>query len=382
LVVDDREEARCSVQSLLEREGHAVLTAPGGEEALAILKKTAVHLVLVDCFMEGMSGEELIRSIRTFDQYVQIILVTGYAGSKPPRRMLAELDIQGYHDKADGPEKLLLWVDIALKAHQAIQALQERDRIKRELIANVSHEFRTPLNVIGGYTALLMEGDFGQIPQDAVNPLSSMVNATHSLAELVADFLDYSKLEARAVDVTHQWIDTAELAAELQRMGTLLVEGRAVEFRAELVQAPAVVLTDSVKLRTILRNLVTNAAKFTTTGSITLRIGSAEGVVEFAVADTGPGIRPEDLSVIFEPFRQLNTPSGRGRGGFGLGLALSRKLALILGGTLDVDSREGVGSTFVLRLSAAAVTNREVEMSSSTVIPANGVPGAAPLVHW
>ncbi len=348
LVVDDQEEVRTSTRRLLEREGHTVLVAENGEQALALFRERPVTLVLVDYFMPRMTGEELVRHIRVLNPYVQIILLTAYSGEKPPRVMLAELDIQGYHDKADGPEKLLLWVDIALKAHHVIQTLRERERLKRELVANVSHEFRTPLNIIGGYTALLLDGEFGSLPNEAHAVLRAMNDATDNLGELVVDFLDYAKLEARAADVVRQWIPVGELAAELGRMAALLLEGRPIEFRVELDDAPAAVLTDSVKLRTILRNLITNAAKFTTSGSITLRVKQTSDTVCFAVHDSGLGIRAEDVALVFEPFRQLNAASGRG--GFGLGLALSRKLARILGGDLELDSQPGVGSVFTLVL--------------------------------
>jgi signal transduction histidine kinase len=367
LVVDDQEEALTSVRRLLEREGHSVLTANSGVQALALLHSHTVDVMLVDYFMPRMTGEQLVRETRQFDPYVQIVLLTGYAGEKPPRAMLAELDIQGYHNKADGPDKLLLWVDVACKAQHTIQALREGERLRRELIANVSHEFRTPLNIIGGYATLIMDGTFGPLTAEAQPPLRSIADATENLTALVADFLNYSKLEARAVNVLQQPIAISELANELTRMGSLLVEGRPVEVKAELQDAPATLVSDSVKLRTILRNLVTNAAKFTTSGTITLRISASENVAIFAVQDTGPGIRPEDVAVIFEPFRQLD--QGGGRGGFGLGLALARKLAAVLGGRLGVESQLGVGSTFVLQLPRRATAQQD---ASSTTVAESG----------
>ena len=131
-----------------------------------MFKAHDIHLLLVDYFMPGMTGEELIREIRRFDPYVQIILQTGYSGEKPASQMMAELDIQGYHDKADGPDKLLLWVDVGLKAHRLIsRSARARARCSSELVANVSHELRTPLHIIGGYTELLLDGEFGALPE-------------------------------------------------------------------------------------------------------------------------------------------------------------------------------------------------------------------------
>jgi len=375
LVVDDQEEALTSTRRLLEREGHTVLTAASGKEALARLQETPVTLILLDYFMPCMNGDELVRQIRAFDQYVQIVLLTGYSGEKPARAMLAELDIQGYHDKADGPDKLLLWVDVALKAHRTVKALRERERVKTELIANVSHEFRTPLNVIGGYASLLLDSEFGALPDAAQQPLRALSNATHDLTELVVEFLDYAKLEARAVDVVRQWISTRDLVSELGRMAGLLLEGRPIEFRTEVDEAPAAVLTDSVKLRTILRNLITNAAKFTAVGAITLRVRQTSAAVCFAVQDTGPGISADDTARVFEPFRQLE--SSRGRGGFGLGLALSRKLARVLGGSLGLVSEVGVGSTFELTLPLSVVSEPARPSSGTGAAAAAAAPWEA-----
>ncbi|MBI3781912.1 MAG: response regulator, partial [Deltaproteobacteria bacterium] len=346
LVVDDQEELRESVRSLLMRDGHRVLTAESGEEALGLFEKNQVHLVLLDYFMPRMTGDDVVREIRKLDPFVQIILLTGYSGQKPARAMMTELDIQGYHDKADGPEKLLMWVDVGLKAQKMVASLRERERLHSELVANVSHEFRTPLNVIGGYATLLLDGEFGLLPDGADAPLRSMSEATSNLTDLVADFLNYAKLEARAMEVSPQPIASQELGHEIQRLGSLLVEGRDVDFVVETTpRVPSMLMTDLVKLRTILRNLVTNAVKFTSRGSISVRFDRANGGVQIAVRDTGPGIAREDMQLIFEPFRQLNDASFRSRG-FGLGLALSRKLACVIGATLDVDSEVGVGSTF------------------------------------
>ncbi|NLZ44022.1 MAG: diguanylate cyclase [Clostridia bacterium] len=123
LLVDDSMEYLESTRKLLEREGHTVLTATSGAEALEIVKRERVDLMLVDYFMPGMTGEELVRQVRKFRPYLQIIIQTGYAGEQPPRELLKRLDIQGYYDKSEGPEKLLLWVDAGLKSAYFIELL-------------------------------------------------------------------------------------------------------------------------------------------------------------------------------------------------------------------------------------------------------------------
>jgi signal transduction histidine kinase len=349
-VVDDQQEVLDSVRNLLEREGHAVLTAESGEQALEIFKAHEIHLLLVDYFMPRMTGEQLIREIREFDPYVQIILQTGYSGEKPANQMMAELDIQGYHDKADGPDKLLLWVDVGLKAHALISRLRDRERLQGELVANVSHEFRTPLHIIAGYTDLLLQGEFGELPESALESLRRMAAAGENLSQLVSDLLRYGKLEAGVSDATSQWLTTDEVSSEIERLATLLLEEKDVRFQSDIELAPEGFVTDGVKLRTILRNLVTNAVKFTTRGTISLRIAQAKDSILFSVSDTGTGIAPKDQEVVFEPFRQVDGSATRQHRGIGLGLALSRKLARILGGDLALDSEPGVGSTFTLTL--------------------------------
>jgi two-component system cell cycle response regulator len=123
LVVDDDDDLRTTLCRLLEVEGHEVLSAADGEEALRLCRGRDIHLMLLDYFMPGMTGQDVVTQVRTFDARIQIVLQTGYASEKPPRQMLRELDIQGYHDKSEGPAKLLVWVDAALKTYQHVQAL-------------------------------------------------------------------------------------------------------------------------------------------------------------------------------------------------------------------------------------------------------------------
>lgn len=116
LIVDDVEEVLDSTRMILERDGHEIQTAISGAEGIEKVRSWEPHVLILDYFMPGMTGEEVVIGIRPFNREVQIVLHTGYASEKPPREMLRKLDIQGYHDKSEGPEKLLLWVDVALKA--------------------------------------------------------------------------------------------------------------------------------------------------------------------------------------------------------------------------------------------------------------------------
>lgn len=124
LVVDDDPTILSTLERLLSQEGHQVITASGGRQAIRLCQEYSPHLMLLDYFMADLTGEEVVRLVRAFDSSVQIVLQTGYASEKPAREMLRELEIQGYHDKSEGPEKLLVWVDTALKAYRQMRALK------------------------------------------------------------------------------------------------------------------------------------------------------------------------------------------------------------------------------------------------------------------
>lgn len=355
LVVDDDQAILMSVRALLVREGHTVITAESGNEALEVYRHNDIHLMLVDYFMPRMTGEELIAQIRRVDPILQIVLQTGYAGEKPPREMLRDLDIQGYHDKSRGPQELLLWIDVALKAYERLQQLRDREQLQAELVSNVSHEFRTPLNIIGGYTELLAIGEFGEMGERASEILGRVQDACRDLSDLVGDFLGYARVEANVEEIGDGPIHTEEFAEDMAKYARLILGDRKpIAFEVDYEDAPRTFYSDLVKVKTIVRNLVTNAVKFTENGMIALRIGmGVDGSVTIEVEDTGLGIAPEAQDMVFEPFRQLDGSITRAHGGVGLGLALSRKLARVLGGDLVVRSALGEGSTFALTLPAA-----------------------------
>jgi two-component system, cell cycle response regulator len=216
LLVDDHEEYRRSAESLLKREGHAVITAASGEEAIALLRQWEFDLLLMDYYMPGgISGEDTVREIRKFNPLVQVILQTGYAGDYPPREMLRRLDIQGYYDKTEGPEKLLLWVDVGLKSSSALNALF-RDRQGLRFILDATeklHEARAGedprrrilqctsalLGVLNNSPALLpLRQDLIREPSDPEGFLATaggdglriMATTERFLAREIADFPD------------------------------------------------------------------------------------------------------------------------------------------------------------------------------------------------
>jgi signal transduction histidine kinase len=353
MVVDDQAETLTSVRVLLEREGHRVLTAERGTEALSVLERESAQVLLVDYFMPVMNGEELIAGVRDRDQLIQIVLQTGYAGEKPPREMLGRLAIQGYHDKSDGPDRLLLWVDAALKAYDQLAQLHIAERLKTELLANVSHEFRTPLNVIVGYVALLREGQFGVCPPDVQPIFDKVLSNAAYLLDLIEEFLNLSKLEAGAMEIQPEPVPLTPFLRELGEWFTLLARLKPIRFVADIPDDLPTIFAEAAKLRIIIQNLLDNAKKFTSEGEVRLSARAEDGRVAIRVSDTGPGIDQKDHDAIFDIFHQLRPHDGQTRG-IGLGLALARRFARMMRGDIKVESRLGEGSTFTVWLPMAS----------------------------
>lgn len=352
LVVDDQEETLASVERLLEREGHRVLLADGGQRALEIFAQHEVHVLLVDYFMPRMTGEELIAEVRKIDTQVQIVLQTGYSGEKPPREMLQKLDIQGYHDKSEGPDKLLLWVEVALKSYEQLRRVREAEILKSQLLANISHEFRTPLHIILGYTQILKEDQ----PAHAAgrDTLDRIHQNAEMLLRLVNDFLGLSDLDAGVTISRATDVDAATLRAEFERSASILIREKPIRFEWRAPDEMPPVVADPAKLRVIVMNLLSNAVKFTATGTITVGAEIDDDSVRLAVGDSGIGIAREDHERIFEPFRQVDGSSTRTQPGTGIGLPIARKLARLMGGDVTVESTLGEGATFFIRLRRAA----------------------------
>lgn len=229
-------------------------------------------------------------------------------------------------------------------------ALRRASDVKSRVVANVSHEFRTPINSILGITRILLDRLDGELTSEQEKQVKFVRSSAESLSDLVNDLLDLSRIEAGRHDLRATSFDVTTLFSSLRgMMKPLLREG--VELVIEDTPSVRALDTDDGKLSQILRNLVANAIKFTERGSITVSASeSAPGKVRFEVKDTGVGIAPADHERIFEEFEQINGPHQRGSKGTGLGLALSRRLAEILGGTLTVRSRLGEGATFVLEI--------------------------------
>lgn len=234
--------------------------------------------------------------------------------------------------------------------------LQRASRYKSEFLANMSHELRTPLNSALILAKLLGDNPQGNLTAEQVKFAESIYAAGNDLLTLINDILDISKVEAGKLEVVVEEVSLPKLVQGLEDTFRPLAADKRLGFRVELQPGmPATLATDRHRVEQILKNLLSNALKFTESGEVALTVSAAPGGgASFAVSDSGIGIAPEQQGLIFEAFHQADGTTSRRYGGTGLGLSISRDLTQLLGGTLTVESALGRGSTFTLQLPAAS----------------------------
>jgi two-component system cell cycle sensor histidine kinase PleC len=230
--------------------------------------------------------------------------------------------------------------------------LEQASALKSQFLANISHEFRTPLNAILGYTHMLLQGVTGALTEPQRKSLTRIDSNSRHLLALINDILDITRIEAGRMPLNVTSFRIADLVDEMMSELEPIIQRSNLAVTARMGCTLPAVKTDRQKVKQIVLNLLSNALKFTPTGSITIgaTFESKGRMVAIAVRDTGVGIPEESRSKIFEDFRQLDNSPARGYGGTGLGLPICRRLAKMLGGSIDLESQVGEGSTFTLRL--------------------------------
>ena len=281
-------------------------------------------------------------------------------------RVIGVISVQSYRPHAwDEEDEQLLFtiadqVAVALenarlfqKAVETAERLAEMDRLKTQFLANMSHELRTPLNSIIGFSRVILKGIDGPITEQQRADLTSIHNNGQHLLGLINDVLDISRIEAGKMELILEPVDLQHIVQGVMSTAIALVKDKPIELKQEVADDLPPIRADGTRVRQVILNLLSNAAKFTEEGQITLQVQADEENVTISVTDTGIGISAEDQATLFQEFSQVDASPTRRAGGAGLGLAISRHLVELHGGRMWVESEPGFGSTFTFVLPIA-----------------------------
>jgi GAF domain-containing protein/DNA-binding response OmpR family regulator len=249
---------------------------------------------------------------------------------------------------------------------QAVERIREADRLKTQFLANMSHELRTPLNSIIGFSRVMLRGIDGALTEMQSTDLTSIYNSGQHLLGLINNILDISKIEAGKMELSLESVNLTEIAKTVMSTAIALVKDKPVKLEQDVPQDLPTVMADQTRVRQIILNLVSNAAKFTEKGSVRLSMVAMPKEVMISVTDTGIGIPADKMEHIFEEFTQVDASTTRKYGGTGLGLAITRKFVELHKGRIWVESQMGVGSTFNFTL-----PREQAEPEAPVTLPAD-----------
>lgn len=411
LVVDDDDVDRMAVKRALRRSAlsiHTVVELGRGQGAIAQLQATPCHCAFLDYQLPDMDGLELIQQLRHHQIDIPLIVLTGQGDEETAVRLM-KAGASDYLIKSRlGPDMLAQCIRNALRVYRAEQvvkttqaqlrtsnqllrqqnqALEEQrrriqlqnveltraSRLKSEFLATLSHEVRTPLNAIIGFSQLLLRRRESQWTAKQTEMVQRIYSNGKNLLTLLNEILDFSKLDAGRLELSPQPMDLAALAKATVAEMRSLAEQKSLFLTLNLHLVDPHLTNDSVRLRQVLTNLISNAIKFTDRGGVQVSLwdreppslpeiprlspppeisdsdaiaNSIHDAIHIEVADTGIGIASAALDSIFEAFRQLDQTHTRRHTGTGLGLAIVDSLVSLMGGTIAVNSQGGRGATF------------------------------------
>ncbi|MEH1825912.1 MAG: hybrid sensor histidine kinase/response regulator [Nostoc sp.] len=364
LVVDDSPDNVFLIKTILEEEGYTVSTAENGISALAELKASPCDLVLLDLMMPDMDGYEVTKHIRgemKLPQYIPILLITAHDAPNVAHGL--DLGADDFIRKPVTVDELLARVRSLLRLKHSMDERDEIARQREDFVSRLTHDLRTPLVAADRMLMLFQQGALGTLSTQMQEVIAIMARSNINLLSMVNTLLEVYRFEAGRKSLAFQPVNLGQLLEEVTGELSPLAQDKALSLNLDFTEESNTVMGDRLELHRLFTNLIGNAIKFTDSGSVTIRFTSQRqfdksnqsqfsersnsvDYIRIEIADTGPGIPPEEQATIFERFRQGSHKSS----GSGLGLYLARRIVEAHQGIILLNSELGKGSAFIVLL--------------------------------
>jgi signal transduction histidine kinase len=370
LVVDDSPDNVFLIKTILEEEGYTISTAENGISALAELKASPCDLVLLDLMMPDMDGYEVTKHIRgdmKLAQYIPILLITAHDAPNVAQGL--DLGADDFIRKPVTVDELLARVRSLLRLKHSMDERDEIARQREDFVSRLTHDLRTPLVAADRMLMLFQQGALGTLSPQMQEVIAIMARSNINLLSMVNTLLEVYRFEAGRKTLAFQPVNLGQLLEEVIGELAPLAQDKTLSLNLDFTEGSSTktVMGDRLELHRLFTNLIGNAIKFTETGSITIRFTSQHqfnksnqsqfseksnslDYIRIEIADTGPGIPPEEQATIFERFRQGSHKSS----GSGLGLYLARRIVEAHQGIILLNSELGKGSVFIVLLPTKA----------------------------
>ena len=381
-LIDDNPDNLGLLSELLRDHGFSVRMTTTGRRGLEAIRKATPDLVLLDIDMPEMTGYDVCRELKAdeatraipiifisaLDEWLDKVKAFTLGGAdyimKPfqAEEVVARVDnqlqiIRLQKQMIEKNEELARQTKVAEAARREAE---EANRAKGLFFASVTHELRTPLNAIIGYSEMLGEQAEDLELKEFVDDLGRITTAARHQLALVNDILDFSKIEEGKLELVVEPFDLKEALDSVIAIAQPLTKKKSNQLKASIPDDLGTLQADATRVRQVLFNLLSNALKFTEHGTVSIDVrrdtSTNPAVFVLAISDTGIGMTPEQQEGLFEAFRQADASISKRFGGTGLGLAISRRFCQMMGGTIEVESAYGKGSTFTVRLPVVAPT--------------------------
>jgi DNA-binding response OmpR family regulator len=365
LFVEDEISSRRMLKSFLDPYYYRTIFAQNYDETLQQLKENRPDIILLDVRLPGVDGFEICQRLKRSDDYknIPVIFITALDDVADTVKGL-EVGAVDYITKPYNNEELLGRISTHIKIRRLMQEkeqtnirLKELDQLKSLFIASMSHEFRTPLNSITGFTGVLRMKLKGKLTAQEEDFFARIDSSSKHLLSLIDDIIDISKIEAGAIEASPEIFILNDVIDEAYGQLKKTIDDKGLEVNIS-VPPELEVFNDRTRFLQCLLNYLSNAVKFTDTGKVCLLVREMDEQIELVVEDTGVGISEKNFSQLFQPFERLSSSVIHKKPGTGLGLYLTKKLATeVLGGSVAVESQLGVGSKFYLRFSKKLISD-------------------------